>query len=358
MLQKSTKLFLTTIAAIATINTIETPQIPNISNSGLSIQTEAQARSSGGRSGGGSFSRGSSRSSGRSSSGRSRSSSGSRSRSRSSTPSRSYNSSPSYSHDNSPGYYNNNSRNYSSSGTYYSSGGDRLVSVLARLVLFGFLGMVIYGIVSSVIKSALSSNNYDRVAAAHRKERDNDIVTISKLQIALSASATDVQWGLTELSLTADTSTEEGLKNLLQESIVILLRNSEYWTHHVNSSQKLNINKAEAEFDSLSLEERSKLSSETLSNIEGNIRQKSVVSPDNELAMYIVVTLLVGTAHDKPLFENIRTPDDLKTALNTLGTMPSDYLFKFELIWSPQTQNDSLTYDEFITEYTNMVELV
>ena len=73
--------------------------------------------------------------------------------------------------------------------------------------------------------------------------------------------------------------------------------------------------------------------------------------------MYIVVTLLVGTAHDKPLFQQIRTPDDLKEALNSLGSMPSDYLLKFELIWSPQKENDSLTYDEFILEYTNMVEL-
>ena len=74
--------------------------------------------------------------------------------------------------------------------------------------------------------------------------------------------------------------------------------------------------------------------------------------------MYIVVTLLVGTAHDKPLFEEIRTPDDLEIILKDLGAISSDYLLKFELIWSPQTQNDSLTYDEFITEYTNMIELV
>ncbi|CCQ52716.1 FIG00563672: hypothetical protein [Crocosphaera watsonii WH 8502] len=74
----------------------------------------------------------------------------------------------------------------------------------------------------------------------------------------------------------------------------------------MNSSQKINIDQAEAKFNSLSLEERSKLSSETLSNIEGNIKEKSVISPDDDSAMYIVVTLLVGTAHDKPLFEDIR----------------------------------------------------
>ncbi len=344
MLQKTTKLFLTTVAAIATINTIETPQIANTSHRWLTIQTEAQAKSSGGRSGGGSFRRGSSRSS----SGSSSNSSGGSSKSRSRSPS--YNHPPSYSHD--------NSSNDSRSRTYHSSSGGEWIGILVGFVFFGFAGLILFAIIYSVIKSALSGTGNDKVATAYSKEKDNNIVTISKLQIALLASGTDVQKGLTELSLTADTSTEEGLKNLLQESILILLRNSESWTHHVNSSEKIHIDQAEAKFDSLSLEERSKLSSETLSNVEGNIRQKSVMSPDDESAMYIVVTLLIGTAHDKPLFKEIRTPDDLTAALNKLGSMPSDYLLKFELIWSPQTKNDSLTYDEFITEYTNMRGLV
>ncbi|MGK7941967.1 MAG: DUF1517 domain-containing protein [Crocosphaera sp.] len=347
MLQKTTKLLLTTIAAIATINTLEVSQIPNTSNNWLTVQTEAQARSSGGRSGGGSFKQKSSGSSSNSSSKNSSSSSGSRSNRRSSNRSRSYN--------NSPSYNNNNSRNYSSSGTSSDNGGGK---IFLGVIFAGISGIIIFAIVSSMLKSALSGNNNDHHSTAYNKERDNNIVTISELQIALLALATDVQSGLTELSLRVDTSTEEGLKELLQESILILLRNSEYWTHHIHRSEKINIEQAESKFNRLSLEQRSKLSVETLSNIEGNIKQKTVTSPDDESAMYIVVTLLVGTAHDKPLFQEIRTPDDLKEALNTLGSMPSDYLLKFELIWSPQTEKDSLTYDEFITEYTNMVQLL
>ena len=90
----------------------------------------------------------------------------------------------------------------------------------------------------------------------------------------------------------------------------------------------------------------------------GNIRQQIVVCPDDESAMYIVVTLLVGTAHDRPLFKDIRSSEDLNKALKSLALIPSDYLLKFELIWSPQNQDDSLNYDEFITEYTKMLELV
>ncbi len=37
--------------------------------------------------------------------------------------------------------------------------------------------------------------------------------------------------------------------------------------------------------------------------------------------------------------------------------MRSDYLMMFELIWSPQVETDSLTYDELLTEYTNMAQI-
>ncbi|CCQ51195.1 FIG00563672: hypothetical protein [Crocosphaera watsonii WH 8502] len=44
MLQKTTKLFLTTVAAIATINTIELPQAPNTSHSWLKTSTGSTSK--------------------------------------------------------------------------------------------------------------------------------------------------------------------------------------------------------------------------------------------------------------------------------------------------------------------------
>jgi uncharacterized membrane protein len=70
-----------------------------------------------------------------------------------------------------------------------------------------------------------------------------------------------------------------------------------------------------------------------------------------------VVTLLVGTAHDRPLFTEIRTVEALQTALQNLAAIPSEYLLVFELIWTPQDETDSLTYDELLTQYTDMVQI-
>ncbi|MCA1992312.1 MAG: DUF1517 domain-containing protein, partial [Coleofasciculus sp. S288] len=70
-------------------------------------------------------------------------------------------------------------------------------------------------------------------------ELDNEIVTVSKLQVALRSSARSLQSELTALTLEADTETTEGLKTLLEESALALLRNFEYWTHVLGSSQTI-----------------------------------------------------------------------------------------------------------------------
>lgn len=347
MFRKTTaKLLLTTTLVIAILNTVDSPHLNNSQLSWLNLEQTAQARSTGGRSGGGSFSRGSS---GSSSSGRS--SSGSRSRpSQSNSRSRT----PSYS---SP---STSSSTYSSGG--YSTGGVNSnpmgTAIFFGILFFGVSGIIVFAVVSSVLKGMFNVATSSNSPGTYSRERDNDIVTISQLQVALLASATGVQSGLSELSLGVDTSTESGLRELLQESVLILLRHSEYWSHALVNSEKIQIEQAESRFSQLSLEQRSKLSEETLTNIKGRVQQRNGVTPEAESAMYIVVTLLVGTAHDHPLFDNVKTIESLKTALEALATTPDDYLLKFELIWSPQTETDSLTYDEFITEYTQMVQLI
>ncbi|MBW4665028.1 MAG: DUF1517 domain-containing protein [Chroococcus sp. CMT-3BRIN-NPC107] len=95
-----------------------------------------------------------------------------------------------------------------------------------------------------------------------------------------------------------------------------------------------------------------------INNVSGLRQEKPVTSNLEEgSADYIVVTLIIGTADDRPLFTEVRTIDALTTALNKVGSMRSDYLMMFELIWSPQVETDTLTYDELLTEYTNMAQI-
>lgn len=190
------------------------------------------------------------------------------------------------------------------------------------------------------------------------QERDNDRVTVSMLQVALSFQADNIQQDLSELSLAMKTDTDEGLVELMRESALVLLRNDHAWTHVLSSSNSLNINQAEETFDKLSFAERSKFNSETLSNVDGKVQTKqSSNSSNDDFLGYVVVTLILGTADDNPLFTKIHTAESLKEVLLELSSMREDYLMKFELLWTPQTTQEYLTDEELLIEYTNITPL-
>lgn len=339
------KFLFTTALALALVNSVEL-QAPNSNwGSWLNLSNEALARSSGGRGGGGSFRRPSN----------SRPSNSDRNSPRRYDEPDSYRRAPSYGGSNVivvPG-----------GGGYYGGGYHSGFSIFPMLLILGFFGLIALLVISYWLRSAGNNSNASGFSdgfASGNHELENDRVTVSKLQVALMAQTTKgLQSQLSDLTLKVDTDTPEGLSELLQESALILLRNSENWSHVLASSQSVKLDEAEAKFNQLSLQERSKFSAETLTNVKGKVSQKDAVIPglEEDPAAYIVVTLLVGTADDKPLFKDVRSIETLKEALQRVASVPPDYLLTFELLWSPQVEEDSLTYDELLTEYTDMVQI-
>jgi uncharacterized membrane protein len=182
---------------------------------------------------------------------------------------------------------------------------------------------------------------------------------VTKLQVALLAEARDIQSQLTDLSLQADLDTPEGLSEFLQETALSLLRKPEYWSHAQSSSEAVaSRDEATRIFEQLSIAERSKFGVETLSRTNGRVRSRSIeIDPNIEPSEYIVVTLLVGTEDDRSLFNRIYSAEDLKEGLEKLAAIPPNSLAIFELLWSPQTSTDSISYDELLTEYAELIPL-
>lgn len=304
----------------------------------LVINNQLIAKKSGGRSSGGSFKSRPSRSS---------------SPKRKSTPSRNnYNrrksNSPSYRREPTRTYRNSQPRSYRNYGRSRSGGLGSILFLMIFLIIFGLIIYLLYQMLS---KGSKSGNKINR-------ERDNDRVTVSILQVALSNAAENIQEELSTLSLNANTDTESGLVDLMQESALILLRNSHAWSHVLTSSTSLDISQAESAFSKLSIRERSKFSSETLSNIDGKVKTKDAkASESDDFAAYVVVTLILGTADDQPLFSKINTEETLNEAILKLSSMREDYLFKFELLWTPQQAEQYLTDEELLLEYTDIIPL-
>jgi uncharacterized membrane protein len=236
-------------------------------------------------------------------------------------------------------------------GPSSGGGGDLVLVVIV-------LGFILLPMVLNYVQAGTRGG--DRPAqSGTQNELLNNLVTVSRLQVALLAQARDLQRDLNRITLEGETSTSQGLARQLQETILALLRHPDYWTHaRADSKSILGREKAAEYFEQLSLQERSKFSVETLANVGGQVqRQTMPASHNRDVAAYIVVTLLVGTADDRPLFGSIQSVTDLKAALQRLGSISPDYLLVYELLWTPQDESDSLSQDELLAHYPELVTL-
>ncbi len=188
-------------------------------------------------------------------------------------------------------------------------------------------------------------------------------VSVTKLQVGLLSEARSLQADLNRIAEIADTGTSAGLAQVLQESTLALLRHPEYWVYAGGQTQLTSLASAENQFNHLSLAERSKFSSETLSNYDNLLRHaeaKKALAAAGDLAMldqapgeYIVVTFLVA-AQGKQQLPAINNSQDLRQAISQLGSVPSDNLLALEVLWTPQAEGDTLSSDDVIAQYPDL----
>jgi len=187
-----------------------------------------------------------------------------------------------------------------------------------------------------------------------------DEATLLRLQVALLASARELQRDLNRLAAESDTSTREGLARLAQEASLALLRHPEYWVYANAGQLALPFDQAEAQFNRFSLAERTKYTDETLSRTEGDreaiVKTFRADNPD-ETAEYIVVTLLVAALGQVSEMGEVRSTEDLRRALTAIGAVGVDQILAVEVIWTPQAETDTLTSEELLTQYSDLVRL-
>ncbi|MEL6353737.1 MAG: DUF1517 domain-containing protein, partial [Cyanobacteria bacterium J06627_28] len=189
-------------------------------------------------------------------------------------------------------------------------------------------------------------------------EITNNIVTLTHLQVAMNANARHVQQALNQIAAETDLSTPEGLTIGLRETLLTLLRTPETWTHAIAQSKTLDSKQtAKQRFEALSMEERSKFDVESMTNVDGQVKRRDIIERTEDTPSYIVVTLIVGTAHDSAIVDPVMSTEELRTALKRLGAITPDYLMIYEVLWSPQDASDSLTDEELLLNYPKMFQL-
>tara|TARA_Y100001968_G_C19454040_1_gene770913 strand:- start:11527 stop:12525 length:999 start_codon:yes stop_codon:yes gene_type:complete len=258
-------------------------------------------------------------------------------------------------------------RGYGGSGIYrgYGGYGARGIGFPFVFPFFGFggglFGVLIVMTVAGLIANSLRGiRNYSEQANSQGIMPVPAKVTISQIQIGLLGTAKATQDDLRVLANSSDTSNSAGLKNILQETSLSLLRNSNLWVYANLENGQVPYSAAESTFNRLSIAERSKLDAELTSNFSGlQIKSPKALEklgspdPSNE---YIAITILVASNCSINFPEN-KSSENLKIALQQLGAITSRDLIALEIIWQPEGKDEILSAAELVTAYPNLVHL-
>jgi len=233
---------------------------------------------------------------------------------------------------------------------FIGGGGGGLFSIL-----------IFFAIASFIVRSFQSAG----VGTQEGGYGSSSKVSVAEVKLGLLVNARELQPELNRLALTADTSTATGRATVLQEATLALLRHPEYWVYGATNSEKASLEAAEAKFNQFSLTERSKFTDETLSNVNNVIEddsQKALGGETKEGALqlregdsgeYIVATVIVGATGNLDL-PKINGTDDMRQALQQIGSLGSDRLLAVEILWTPQADGDTLTSEDILAYYPNL----
>jgi len=271
---------------------------------------------------------------------------GSSFRSAPSAPSRS---APSYSGYSGSNYYNGGGGGFFFLPMFFGGGGSGLFSILLLVIVAG-----------AIMQAFRGRGDGEGITGMDSK------VSVAKIQVGLLSSARSLQQELTRLALESDTSSVEGLATVTRETAISLMRHPEYWVYVSSANDNTKFSLAEQKFNSLVMSERSKLNAEVLSNVGGRVLQgKTVAALPSEGSSgledpseYIVVTLLLAVAGDTlSKLPTLRSSEDLQAALSAIGSVPADNLLAVEVLWEPQSEDYTLTNDEILTVYPDLVRI-
>lgn len=253
---------------------------------------------------------------------------------------------------------------YSGSSSYYNNSGGG--GFFFPWIFFGGGGSGLFTLLLLIIVAGA-------IMQAFRGNGDGEGITgmgskvsVAKIQVGLLSSARSLQQDLTRLALESDTSTSEGLATVTRETAIALMRHPEYWVYVSSANENTKFALAEQKFNSLVMSERSKLNAEVLSNVGGRVLQgKTAASLPSEGSLsleapseYIVVTLLLAVAGETlSKLTILRSSADLQSALSVIGSVPTDNLLAVEVLWEPQSEEYTLTNDEILTIYPDLVRI-
>jgi uncharacterized membrane protein len=243
---------------------------------------------------------------------------------------------------------------YHSSSSYSgSSGGD--ISGSEAVFWFAILGvcLVIWWV------SAVRKAKRDGTAGTDNVYYNSPPgvgVDVTVLRIVVDGrSRKFVQTELARIAKIADTATPAGRVTMLREVALTLRRLRDAWVYGgaVNEDMR-QIGDQQAVFARWSNDARSRFREETIRN-EAGVQTSTTASQytprTEEGAGLILVSLIIAARRELFTVRQIANGEDLRAALESIGTLDTNTLVAVEIVWQPSEDSDRMSSMELEAMY-------
>jgi len=185
-----------------------------------------------------------------------------------------------------------------------------------------------------------------------------DAMYVNRLSLGIDWRARpEIQATLTRLAQSGDTTSPQGLCNLLRETVLALRRAELSWLYIAQESQgPMAPQDAEAQFGQMAMNLRARFTTETVRGWGGDVQQQQgaeMQAHKNEGEGTVVVTLLIASY--RPLAP-MQSPDagQIRNGLDNRAALTADQLGALEVIWSPSDDADRMSTSELEQNYPEM----
>ncbi len=197
-----------------------------------------------------------------------------------------------------------------------------------------------------------------QTAGDHASESAGSIVTVNKLQVGFRIKADTVQSELSKLVQQTEIQAEQGIFDRLRGATNILQQHSQFWSHVLASAQTVASEKVGQQlFSQLSLKERNKIRAAAAISANNETNSVTAIPMLSDEPTYVVVTLLLSTNDEQPLFGEIYSGSLLRDVLQEISILSPSKLHALDLVWSPLVAQDKLSEEEMKLEYGDLVQI-
>lgn len=194
-------------------------------------------------------------------------------------------------------------------------------------------------------------------------------VSVAEISVALEVpnrdSPNSILSALDRLSRTARTDSRVGLQNLTSQVAMELLRRKlSIVAASTRAYHYRDENKAQREYNNISIQERGKFQRETVSKYGGvdysDARMDSNIPKDVSgkatIAVVTIVMMIDGDNTSKKLSSRINSIRDVEDALSCIAadSKADDCLRGAEILWTPEERDETLTMREVFADYSSL----